>query len=454
MRSKKGWFTGLSLIMSLGLVLSGCGSSGQSGQQAGGDNGAKQGGETPPAQTATPPKVSTEPVTMSFLQTSAAMTDEEFAKWIVAPVKKKYPNITLNLVRQDKIDKLAEFVTAGNMPDIIYAGPVSAREIVDLKAADDLNAQIKQNNIDIAKFDPVGIEAIQQLADGKEMYALPMGLNFSIMYYNKDIFDKFAVSYPKDGLTWDDAIELAKRVTRTEDGVEYRGLAINGNSNRLGEQLSLPMVDPKTLKGVLQTDKWKLVMQTYQKLYTIPGNYLEPKDGVNAFEKDRYVAMFAGMSARIGELEQMQNQGNPMNWDMATTPTFKEAPKMVFGNGPYYLMQSTNSKHKNEVFAIIDLLTQDEEQTMISKQARRSALKDKKYQDIFGTELASMKGKNIAAVFKMTPAPLPPTTIYETDGFNQVVAAGRLVAKDPALDVNTVLRDAEEKLNKAIEAKK
>jgi multiple sugar transport system substrate-binding protein len=286
------------------------------------------------------------------------------------------------------------------------------------------------------------------------MYALPMGLNFSIMYYNKDIFDKFAVPYPKDGLTWDEAIEQAKRLTRTEDGIDFRGLAINGNSNRLGEQLSLPMVDPKTLKGVLQTDKWKLVMQTYQKLYTIPGNFLEPAQGVAAFEKDRYVAMFAGMSARIGELEQLQNQGNPMNWDMATTPTFKEAPKMVFGNGPYYLMQSTTSKHKDEAFAVIDLLTQDDEQTMISKQARRSSLKDKKYQDIFGTELVSMKGKNIAAVFKMTPAPLPPTTIYETDGFNQVVAAGRLVAKDASLDVNTVLREAEEKLNKAIEAKK
>ena len=399
--------------------------------------------------------ISNEPLTLSFLQTSAQMTDEEFNKWVVEPVRKKYPNITITLVRQDTIDKLPEFVAAGNMPDIIYAGPVSARKIVEIKAAENLNDLVKKHNVDPGKFDPVGMEVVRQLSDGgSELYALPMALNFSVLFYNKDLFDKFAVSYPKDGMTWDEAIELAKRLTRSENGVQYRGLAINGNANRLGEQLSLPMIDPKTLKPVLQTDQWKLALETYKKLYfDIPGNYIDNPQVIPAFESERTLAMMAGLSARIGELEQLHNQGKPMNWDMATAPTFPIAPKNVFGNTVFYLMVSSLSKHKEEAFRIVDLLTQDEEQMMLSRQGRRSGLKDPKFQVAFGQDLNSLKGKNVLAAFKTTPVPVPPVTIYEDIAFNELVAAGRQVAQGK-VDVNTALREAEERILKKIEEQK
>jgi multiple sugar transport system substrate-binding protein len=401
-----------------------------------------------------PPAVSNEPVSLSVLQSSAKLTDEEFKMWFVDPVKKKYPNITLNLVREDNIEKLGQLVAIDNLPDIIYAGPVSAAKIVELEGAQDLTDAIKKNSVDLAKFEPSGIETIKQLSNSGKMFALPMAINFSALFYNKDIFDRFAVPYPKDDMTWDQAIELAKKLTRMDGGVQYRGLAIDGNMNRLGEQLSLSMVDPKTSKSALQTDGWKAVFETYRNIGQIPGNWLDNPQRIPAFQKEKSLAMLAGLSARLGEFESMQVQGQGMNWDMVTMPTFPQAPKQAFGGGVFYLMTSSNSKHQNEAFQVLKLLTDDESQTMLSKQGRKSSLKDAKFSQIFGDDLASLKGKNKQAIFKTVSAPAAPVTPYDQAAFNQLVAGGNTVAKDSAADVNTVIRQTDEKINQAIESLK
>jgi ABC-type glycerol-3-phosphate transport system substrate-binding protein len=42
----------------------------------------------------------------------------------------------------------------------------------------------------------------QVASDDGWLVGIPFTQQFSALYYNKDIFDKFGVSYPKDGMTW------------------------------------------------------------------------------------------------------------------------------------------------------------------------------------------------------------------------------------------------------------
>jgi len=416
---------------------------------AGGCAPAKNGAKPEEAKGA-----SSEPITLSFLQTSAKMTDDEFKQWVADPVKKKYPNITLTLVREDSSEKLAQLIAVDQLPDIIYAGPVTAAKIAELQAAQDLTPLLKQNNVDLAAFEPAGIEIVKQLSDSGKLLALPLAFNFSALYYNKDIFDRFAVPYPKDGMSWEQAIDLAKPLTRLDDGVQYQGLAIDGNINRLGEQLVLSTVDPKTLRSALQTDSWKAVFETYRSIGQIPGNWLENPQRIPAFQKNRSLAMLAGLSARIGEFEQMQNEGQPLNWDMVTLPSFQQAPKNAFGGGVFYLMTSSKSKHQTEAFQVLKLLIEDEVQSILSKQGRRTALRDPKYNKLFGEDLKSLQGKNKAAIFNMVSAPQTIATPYDDAAFKELVAGGNQVAKDSSVDVNTIVRQTDEKINKAIESQK
>jgi multiple sugar transport system substrate-binding protein len=392
-----------------------------------------------------------QPLTLSLYQYSANLSDEEFRVLMAEPLKKKYPNVTLELVRAGTGTSPEQMVTAGTMPDIIFTGSAGAVTINKLKAAQDLNGLIKKYNMDINKFDAVAMDSIRRYSESGELFAIPFNLNFSALYYNKDVFDKFAVAYPKDGMRWDDAIELARRVTRSQDGVQYSGLNVDGGVQRLAEQLELAVVDPKTLKAVLMTDGWRKVADTYKRLMDIPGNRIS--NPVQVFEKDRTLAMLIGLGARLGELEELHNTGNPMNWDLATVPTFPEYPNNALRTSVFLLMLSSTSKYQEQAFQVMSFFTSEEVQAEINKRGRLTSLKDPKFRQSFGETINTLKGKNKDAIFKTVPAPMPPITLYDGIALNEATAAiGEVV--NGRSDANTALRAAEDRANKRIEEQK
>lgn len=398
------------------------------------------------------PGIPAQPVTLSFYQYSAKMTDEEFQQLVAAPVKRKYPHIALELVREGKGASPQELVTAGSLPDLIYTGSAGAVTLLDLNAAQDLNELIKKNGLDTGKFDSTAMSFIQGYSQTGQMFALPYSLNFSALFYNKDIFDKFGVSYPSDGMSWDDAIGLTKKLTRTGDGIVYKGLDLDGGFQRLGEQLALSVIEPRSLRAALQTDGWKTALDTFKRIKEIPGN-TDDKGAVAAFEQERNLAMLAGLGARLGELEELHGKGNPLNWDMAAMPVFREMPDNAFGISLFLLMISSSSKHKEEAFQVVKLLLEEDVQIALNKRGRQTVLKDPKYRQYFADELKSAVGKNVAAIFKRNPALLPPLTKFDNIAKNEIAKAAAKTAQGIS-DANTAMREAEEQANRLIEAEK
>jgi multiple sugar transport system substrate-binding protein len=66
----------------------------------------------------------------------------------------------------------------------------------------------------------------KQMANGG-LYALPVAMQPSPLIYNKDIFYKFGIAYPKGGITWNETYELSNILTRSDGGVDYRGLFVS-----------------------------------------------------------------------------------------------------------------------------------------------------------------------------------------------------------------------------------
>jgi multiple sugar transport system substrate-binding protein len=53
---------------------------------------------------------------------------------------------------------------------------------------------------------------------GEELYGLPLYGDVPVVYYNREIFQRFGVSVPSSGWGWDDYVERAKALTRDTDG--------------------------------------------------------------------------------------------------------------------------------------------------------------------------------------------------------------------------------------------
>lgn len=144
------------------------------------------------------------------------LNEQEFQELLVEPVQKKYPYISLEQVSHTKID---DVLASGEIPDLItiWNGQILPYQRYDL--LEDITPLLEQNGVDLERFEPYSLDAIRVGENRNELYGLPYAIQFNALYYNKDLFDKFGVAYPTDGMTWEEAIELGKQVSRFEDGV-------------------------------------------------------------------------------------------------------------------------------------------------------------------------------------------------------------------------------------------
>jgi multiple sugar transport system substrate-binding protein len=433
-------------LVGLMVILAACGSGGNSNatSKTEGDNSTKAAGGSAD-------NTSTEPVTLK-VHPLVALTDEDFQSLMVDPLKKKYPYITLELVRPGKGTQIADLVSAGTVPDIIMPPNAWLTRLQDMDLLFDITPLIKQQNIDLNRFDPVVLQALK--SPKGELWGLPFARNFNALYYNKDIFDKFGVKYPVDGLMWDDAISLATKLTRSEGGVDYKGL-----DPQILDVMSFPFgityVDVNKNKASIDTKEWRTVLQTAQKLYSIPGNEVKEGKGApqaaSAFLKDQNIAMVATVNI-VTQFEQPAS--GQLNWDMVQYPQYKEQPGYSGKVDAHLLLISKTSAHKDAAMKVLETVTSDEVQLfMTRKTARVSPLKKADLQQQFAAEIPVMKGKHIEAIFKgkITTAPV----------YSPYVGSAQKIVNDEFYgnvlpgkkDINTMIRDATAQINQLLESK-
>jgi multiple sugar transport system substrate-binding protein len=374
------------------------------------------------------------------------LTGAEFDRYITSPVRKKYPWITVQPTIYGKGANLPQLVAAGQTPDMVIHHNIGGMDkYLELGLAYPLTEMIKKHNMNLARFEPEVIAEVKASSRMDELIGIPYTRHFNALYYNKDIFDKFGVAYPKDGMTWDDAYELAKKVTRKEDNVQYRGLEPNV-IQRPASQLSLPYVDAKTNKAVINTDQWKKVLEMMIKIHLIPGNeqILANANAHDLFVRERTLAMVTTNNILFtAHLDTATN----LNWDMVSLPTWKEAPGLGFRLDQHMLSITSTSKNKDADFLVVSTVTSDEVQTDLTRQGRLSILQDPKIKEAFGADLQFIKGKNMKAIFAIKPAKAYVPTPYDDFGLLNT-AMKDVVAKKK--DINTALREAEDKLNQKI----
>lgn len=392
-----------------------------------------------------------DPVTIRVGVEQQWLNEEEFNRYIVEPVKKKYPWITVEQEGYGKGRSLTELVAAGETPDLIAQNTVSGmQDLHDMQLFTSITDLVQTYKLDISRFESETIEAMKANTLSDDLKGLPYTRHFSALYYNKDIFDKFGVSYPRDGMTWDQVYELAKKLTRKEDGIQYRGLELLP-IERPASQLSIPYVDPATRKALINTDSWKKVLELGSKVHLIQGNEQQTTHATAdaLFVQTQTLAMHATINILFeANFEKYPN----LNWDMVTYPVWPEAPGLGMRIDAHCMMISNTSKNKEAAFLVAATLASEEVQMDISRHARFSILVDPKISDAFGKDISFLNGKNVQAIYKTKPAKSFKKTEYDSFGIS-AMRNGVTEMVNNGKDVNTVLREAEEKVNKQISEK-
>jgi multiple sugar transport system substrate-binding protein len=392
------------------------------------------------------------PVTLKVLQYSTDITDGAFQAVMAEPVHKKFPHITLELVRMPKGATFQDLVTSGDVPDLIYTGSRQIENFKNVGIPADLNPLIQKQKFSLADLNPEVVDIIRQRGDKGELFAMPIFLNFSALYYNKDLFDKFGASYPVDNMVWEDVITLAKKLARTEGGVVYKPLSPGAFVN-FGAPYQVNYVNPDNDSANMNNDSVKKALSLYKQITDLPGNQDAATNARVVFEKDRNIAMLPDFAEVLGELADLEKAGNLLNWDVASYPSFKDAPGHGYETIAFMLMVSSKTKYPDDAFSAISAITSAENQAKLSRNGKVPALKDTKLLASFGADVAPFKGKNLQGIFKSSPSPSPKRSKYEDVARPSLNSYVQKVVKGE-IDINSALRAAEEEANGKIKAQK
>jgi multiple sugar transport system substrate-binding protein len=427
----KRWKKTVLTAAALTIVLSGCGGAGTISSS---NNPAKQ--------------EETKPFELSFYQSSSGMDEAKFMELYGNAIHSKFPQVIIKFYPNQKGTNINELITAGQNVDIIFDSiGLIYGSLIQTGLQQDISDLIAKNKMDLSRFEPVTIDLMRQIAKGG-IYGLPVGMTSAALFYNKDIFDKQGVPYPKDGMTWDETFELAKKLTFTDGGTAYRGMTMSFNHLSLTNSFSLDFVDLASHKATLANDKWALFIRNFERFFAISGNELDAQTAPLAkqqafFDKERVSAMWGMLSSY------KPADTTFTNWDLVSLPTFKEASGIGPQAYPSYFSITNSSKHREEAFKVLEFLVSDEFQMNASKNGSQTALRNAAIRKAFSENLGIYKDKNIGALYPKIFAKSTNLTEYNSTAWNELIKAFTAVTVNKT-DINTALRNAEEAANKTI----
>lgn len=424
--------------LALALTAAGCGTDNLG-------NGGDNGGDTPPA--AQTPPAQQEPVTLKFY---AHTVLDDFEKYINQHVKKKFPHVTLQYIKNEKGTTIEELLTAGDVPDIIWEGLTNLHLLTPLKVPTDLTPLVKKHGFDLGKYDTKLVDSIKSYSDQGHLYYLPFNVLAFALQYNKDIFDKFGVPYPKDNMTWDEVIEHGKKLNRTESGVNYIGFRPPGALNRLQMQMGLPYFDAKTGKATVTTDGWNSLFELMKQTYPDPMPQAQRNISTrDEFLKTRNVAMIAEI-LYLQNTDMVAAEKDGFRWDLVTYPTLKDKPNVNTGLFSDGFVLPQGGKHADLAFQIISYLSTDPEvQLEATKNGRVTGLKDKAILDHAFENNPAAQGKNVKSLFNQTYPTIPPVTIYDREAM--IIVQNQLIeVLKGNTDINSGLQRAQEEVDKKV----
>ena len=323
-------------------------------------------------------------------------------------------------------------LASGNAPDLIY--------MHFSRASDYTNSMLPISDY-IEKDEDVNIDdfysgILDSFIFDDQVYALPYDFGPYIMYYNKDLFDKYGVEYPDENTTWEEFKDKCKQLTQ------------DGNYGTVFAS-SLDYYDPQVLslggeiineKGEFDItgDKTTAALQSLADLINVDKVAPKIADTANTvwnweqFEGGNIGMMIDGPWGAT-------NVTNYCDFNVGYSIIPKAEKQVTTINGSA-LAVTSESKHPKEAYQALEVLTSPEAQKLLAENGRalpsRDSVRESYYEstsELEGLEDAIKKSIEIGMPYYVTKKYSEVSTVFNSG--MDTVWAGEVSAKDAAKDI-------------------
>lgn len=295
-----------------------------------------------------------------------ASNDAEVKSWqaMADRVNEKYPDIQVNLKTAPWTEywsKLQTQIAGGSAPDIISMQSMRLPGYGSALAPLDEFIK-KDDSFKLEEFNSTIIENTKY--EGKQA-VVPYDFGAMIIYYNKDLFEKYNIPEPKPGWTWEDFQEAAKSLSK--DG-NY-GFIANGYPD-----FWFPMILSNGGK-YLENGKYKINdpknVETVQNLVDMIKEDVSPKmvaTNNGSWSMEQWLKGNVGMVVDGPWDTLWYNDSATFEFGVATIPVGeKDSVSISAGSG---FAVSKGSEHPEEAYKAITALTSLESQKELASAGR------------------------------------------------------------------------------------
>lgn len=351
-----------------------------------------------------------------------------------------YPNVNVEVVStqsmynngevKDYDAALTKFIDE-EKPDILMLGSDQYKQMAQDGKLYDLESEMAKSKYDTEGLVPGLLDYMREQGGGK-IYAFTPGFYSQVLYYNKDLFDKFQIEYPTDQMSWNEVLQLARRFpTDGDKDTRLYGLKMSYNDDlfqiatTLTSADGLTYVNPAQKQMTINSQSWKAAFQTAADAIHSDSLFFESKmyenqnvsDGITTYggsSNDHYLmrdpfianrlAMSIGDSGFLSQIKQANEITSIKdriikNWDMVTVPVGQQNPdqsNMISLNN--YLSISADSPNKEAAWEFLKYITSDDYARVKSKAGSYGGLTVRtKY-------ISDTEGHNFAAFYKLKPS--------------------------------------------------
>lgn len=152
--------------------------------------------------------------------------DRDELRELISAFTAKHPDIYPQVIASNLERKADTMIAAGTPPDVVFLGCDRVNSFIESGALLDLTPFVEADpELRAALFGGPNGEppdfygpCVQPLMRDGKLYVLPVNYTPFLIFYSKDLFDKYHVPYPDENWDWDGLRERALALTRDRHG--------------------------------------------------------------------------------------------------------------------------------------------------------------------------------------------------------------------------------------------
>ncbi|MEH7252507.1 sugar ABC transporter substrate-binding protein [Neobacillus niacini] len=396
-------------------------------------------------------------IELTFLRNLANPAFNQAYEELIAAFEASHPTIKINMQSMHWGNeyelRLRTELAAGNHPDIMAIDSPNLALYANSGSLLSIDPYMKEegNIVDI----PEGV--LKGLTYKEEIYLAPIVESSIALFYNMNLFRDAGIPFPSGNpnnpMTWDEVLEIAKKINNPAKGVIGIDPAQGFNVGEGPAYFKMPILwqfgadvispDGSTAEGYINSKEALEALHFYQDLYR--------KHGVAAvemppapFETDKLGMTILGSWA-ISELQ--QTPGFVLGEDFGVAPLPK-GKNQVVPNGGWALGISSKTKHPEEAWEFVKFATGYEGSKLFVEisgdlPARYSVAKDFPELNEYPKNIFVQQDQNYSKNRPVTPA-YPVISEAIRDLFEEVGKEGKdvgIAANQAAEKINNGLKD-------------